>query len=421
MDNKQIVINSIENQAECAYKNRKAVQALAKKAKTQLLLSIANEIEQESDYIIHDNAKDIENAKKNNMGQALLDRLLLTPERISAIADSIREIANLTDPIGTILEAWTRPNGLSIKKVRVPLGCIGMIYEARPNVTADAIAISIKTNNAIILRGSASAYNSNLAISTVFKNVCKTNSINSDFIQLLEDVSREGVKTFVSLNKYLDLIIPRGGASLIQSVVQSATVPTIETGVGLCHLYIDKEADIEKAVNIADNAKTHRPSVCNACETLLVHKDIAVPFLERISQVYNDKDVTIKGCEKTLSILKNSQLATEEDWKTEYKNLTIAIKLVDSIDEAIDHINTYGTLHTEAIVSESSKTLEIFTQSIDASTVIANASTRFTDGGEFGFGAEIGISTQKLHARGPMGINELTSYKYIIEGSGQIR
>ncbi|RAP29847.1 glutamate-5-semialdehyde dehydrogenase [Candidatus Marinamargulisbacteria bacterium SCGC AG-343-D04] len=419
MDNNKI--NSIENQTKCAFEHRHDIQALSSNEKNTLLHDIAAKIIDEIPSIITENTKDMDIAKTNNTPNSLLDRLLLTEERIVGIADSIRDIASLPDPIGAILDSWERPNGLSIKKVRVPLGCIGMIYEARPNVTADAIAIAIKTNNAIVLRGSASAYHSNLAITSVFKAMCSLSSINPDFIQLLEDVSREGVKTFVSLNQYLDLIIPRGGASLIQNVIKSATVPTIETGVGLCHLYIDEHASLDIALDIADNSKTHRPSVCNACETLLVHKNIAADFLPEISKRFSEKNVEIKGCVKTQAYIKHASEATEEDWKTEYHGLTISIKVVTSTEDAISHINQYGTLHTEAIVSNHQNTLDLFSKSIDASTIITNASTRFTDGGEFGFGAEIGISTQKLHARGPMGINELTSYKYIVEGSGQVR
>ncbi len=414
-------MKTVKDQTKIAYLNRRSIQQLSSEQKTDILTKIATTLCSQTEYILSQNNIDIEKGKSLGINPALLDRLSLKSSRIKQISDSILEIASFEDPVGEVIESFTRPNKLFIQKIRVPLGCIGMIYEARPNVTADAISIAIKTNNAIVLRGSQSAYNTNLAITKVFKSCIETQFKNAEFIQLLEDTSRESVKDFVQLNQYLDLIIPRGGASLIQSVVSSSTVPTIETGVGNCHVYVDKDANIQKAISISHNAKTQRPSVCNACETILVHKDIAKDFLPQLSKLLTKDSVLIKGCKSTQSILPRSVAASEKDWHTEYLDLTIAIKIVDSIDDAINHIDEYGTFHTEVIISENKDTINRFFKSIDASTVVANASSRFTDGGEFGFGAEIGISTQKLHARGPMGFKELTSYKYIVSGNGQIR
>lgn len=412
---------SVEDQCQKAYLNKEKIHSLTTNKKNELLILFKNNLLSDSSQILESNQKDIENGKKDNIPSALLDRLTLSEERIKSIISSIEEIINLNDPIGVLLDQWTRPNGLLIKKIRVPLGVIGIIYEARPNVTADAIAIAIKTGNAVVLRGSASAYNTNSAIVSILHKSCEALNIPSDAIQLLSDTSRESVTQFVRMNHYLNLVIPRGGAGLIQNVVNSATVPTIETGVGNCHLYIDQYADLEKAVDIADNSKTNRPSVCNACETILVHQDIASLFLPKLSERFKKNNVLIKGCERTNTYIDDCEDATEEDWHTEYLDMIVAIKIVKDIDDACNHIKTFGTLHTEAIVTEDDSQSALFASVVDASTIIINASTRFTDGGEFGFGAEIGISTQKLHARGPMGLNELTSYKYIVEGTGQIR
>ena len=412
---------TIISQCESAYKNAIVLAELESDKKMQLLNKISESLLIRSSEILSANMKDVEFGRKNGLTEALIDRLSLNQSRIEDISNSIIQISNLDDPIGNLLESWTQPNGLHIRKVRVPLGVIGMIYEARPNVTADALAIGIKTGNAIVLRGSASAYQSNLAIINVFKDCLETHGINIECIQLLEDTSRESVLKFIKMNNYLNLIIPRGGAGLINSVVENASVPTIETGVGNCHVYIDEFADIDQAIQITDNSKTQRPSVCNACETILIHKNIAETFLTQLHKIFTEKNVTVKGCEKTLKFYPSSQLANDSDWDTEYLDFIVSIRIVDSIDDAIQHIKKHGTLHTEAICSKNKNSIKLFQKLVDASTIMINASTRFTDGGEFGFGAEIGISTQKLHARGPMGIKELTSYKYIVEGSGQLK
>tara|TARA_A100001015_G_scaffold266202_1_gene315153 strand:+ start:1595 stop:2872 length:1278 start_codon:yes stop_codon:yes gene_type:complete len=412
---------TIEEQCQKAFESKQVLSSLDTELKNKVLNLFKKNLLTDSMDILAANQKDIENGLKNKLTSALIDRLTLTKERLKNIADSIDDIIQLDDPIGIVLDEWIRPNGLSITKIRVPLGVIGIIYEARPNVTADAIAIAIKTGNAIVLRGSASAYNTNFSIVSILHKTLKSLNLDRDIVQLLEDTSRESVKSFVKMNKYLSLIIPRGGANLIQNVVNSATVPTIETGVGNCHLYIDEFADLDKALNIADNSKTNRPSVCNACETILINEKIAAEFLPKLEKRFQKNNVTIKGCSKTKKFVDRCDKAEEIDWHTEYLDMIVAIKIVKDVNEACSHIKTYGTLHTEAIVTENEEHMTLFSTLVDASTVIINASTRFTDGGEFGFGAEIGISTQKLHARGPMGLSELTSYKYIVHGEGQVR
>ena len=414
-------MKSVEEQCRYSYDARLVPQRFSSTEKNSILQTIAAAVVDKAEYILEENKKDIAYGHENNLNEGLIDRLTLNKDRLEGISKSILEIVTLDDPVGTVLEEWTRPNGLHIKKVRVPLGVFGMIYEARPNVTADAIAIAIKTGNALVLRGSASAYNSNFAITKVVKDSLNAHKVNHDFIQLLEDTNRESVKDFVQMKQYLSLVIPRGSAGLIQHAVNTATVPCIETGAGICHVYIDKDADLDKAVAIADNAKTHRPSVCNACETLLVHKDVAQAFLPKIARVLKEKSVELRVCEAAKKFLNTEALATDEDWATEYNDLILSIKVVESIEEAIEHIARYSTTHTESIVSENQEALDLFTASVDSSSVFTNASTRFADGGEYGFGAEIGISTQKLHARGPMGIKELSTYKFIVTGNGQIR
>ncbi|MDC0036867.1 glutamate-5-semialdehyde dehydrogenase [bacterium] len=414
-------MKDVTEQVKSAYQAKTVIHALSTTEKNQLLHAIADHLIKHTPIILKANQQDIESGKAANLSTALLDRLSLSADRIHAMSDSINDIASLEDPIGTCLDEWVQPNGLNIQKIRVPLGCIGMIYEARPNVTVDAIALAIKTNNAVVLRGSQSAYHSNFAITELCKEVVYQLHGNADFIQLLEDTHRDSVKTFIQLNDYLDLVIPRGSAGLIQLVVQSSTVPTIETGVGNCHVYIDDACNESDALAISDNAKTHRPSVCNACETLLVHQDIAPSFLPKLASIFDEKNVEIRGCKRTQDLLPTCKHAEEADWDTEFLDLIIAIKIVASLDEALDHIRTHGSHHSEAIVSEDPKSIERFKHDVDASTILVNASTRFTDGGEFGFGAEIGISTQKLHARGPMGIKELTSYTFIVTGKGHVR
>ena len=411
---------TVENQCQKAKQAYVETGILSTELKNDTLKKMADALEAQSSFIIEENAKDLENGRQTQLSTALMDRLTLTKERIFAIAQSIREISELDDPIGELLDEWTLPNGLEIQKKRVPFGVIGMIYEARPNVTADAVALTFKTGNAVVLRGSSSAYHSNSSITETLRSALIENNISGDFIQLLEDTSRESVTQFLQMKNHLDLVIPRGSANLIQRVVEQATVPTIETGAGICHVYVDAEINLDQAMDIVFNSKTQRPSVCNACETLLVHETVAHQLLPELIKRLKEAGVSIRGDEKVVNIV-SCEPATEEDWSTEYNDLILSVKVVSSLNEALSHIHTYGTLHTEVIVSENSSTIEQFLNSVDASTVIANASSRFTDGGEFGFGAEIGISTQKLHARGPMGLPEMTSYKYTVRGNGQLR
>jgi glutamate-5-semialdehyde dehydrogenase len=412
---------TVKEQCKKAFEASRSLISLSTTHKNDILRKMADSLIQNCDHILMENKKDLVAGKEIGTSDYLLDRLKLDEVRLEGIAESIRTVSTLEDPIGEIISKWTRPNGLKISKIRVPLGVIGMIYEARPNVTADAASLTFKTGNSVVLRGSSSAYRSNKAIIDAIKTTLQENGVNPDCIQLLEDTTRESVKDFVTMNEYLSLIIPRGGAGLIQRVVNEASVPTIETGVGNCHVYVDKDADLEKAKSIVFNSKTHRPSVCNSCESLIIHENIAKEFLPELFEQLRSEGVEIRGCEVTRAIDSKVIAATIEDWGTEYLDLTISVKIVSSLQDAIEHITRYGTFHTEAIVTENTDTAAIFTKQVDASAVLVNTSTRFTDGGEFGFGAEIGISTQKLHARGPMGLTEITSYKYIVEGTGQVR
>ena len=389
--------------------------------KNNALLKMAEKLLDNADYILVENKKDLEKAVERGTSKAMLDRLSLSKERLEDMAQGLRDIVVLNDPVGEVLTMWKRPNGLQIGKQRVPMGVIGIIYEARPNVTCDAAGLCLKTGNAVILRGGSEAINSNMAIVKALCEGIKEAGLPEASVQLVEDTSREVATEMMRLNEFIDVLIPRGGAGLIQAVVKNATVPVIETGTGNCHVYVDSDADLEMAKNIVINAKTSRPAVCNAEEKLLIHKDVADEFLKIIIPALKEKDVEIRGDEKVKSVDSNVVAATEEDWGKEYTDFIIGVKVVDSIDEAITHINKYGTGHSEAIVTKSYENSQMFLQRIDAAAVYVNASTRFTDGGEFGFGAEIGISTQKLHARGPMGLNELTTTKYIIYGNGQIR
>lgn len=389
--------------------------------KNQALCSIAEALRNNTDKILCANELDIKAAKDNGISETMTDRLRLTKERIDDIANAVLKVAELDDPVGKVLDGYTRPNGLKITKVAVPLGVIGIIYESRPNVTADAAALCLKSGNAVILRGGKEAINSNIAIAITMRDAIKAAGLDENCIQLITDTSRESATALMKLNGYLDVLIPRGGAGLIRSVVENATVPVIETGTGNCHVYIDESADLDMAAQIVNNAKTQRPSVCNACESLLVHSAVAKPALEKICELFRDHNVRIYGCERTRELIKGSDIADEEKYATEFLDYAISVKIVDSLDEAIEHIMKYTTGHSECIVTNSYKNAAEFTARIDAAAVYVNASTRFTDGGEFGLGAEIGISTQKLHARGPMGLNELTSVKYIINGDGQIR
>lgn len=389
--------------------------------KNQVLKAMAREVRKSSDAILKANAIDMQDAEKNGVKKVMLDRLKLDDDRIASMADGLEEVAGLADPIGEVLKGWTTETGLDISQVRVPLGVIGMIYEARPNVTVDAAGLTFKSGNAVILRGGKEAIHSNQALVTALQTALKTETIAEDSIQLITDTSHETATALMQLTAYLDVLIPRGSAKFIQMVVQKAKVPVIETGAGNCHVYVDEGADLQMATNIIVNAKTQRPSVCNAMEKLVVNEAVAEELLPMVAKALKPFNVDLRGDERAKSILPDISLATEEDWGTEYNDYIMAIKVVDDLDQAIDHINRYNTKHSEAIITNNYAHSEQFTKEIDAAVVYVNASTRFTDGYEFGFGAEIGISTQKLHARGPMGLNEITSTKYVIRGNGQVR
>ena len=407
-------------------KRAKAAEAAAAGASTQMkdsaLAAISKALIENKQLIIEANAKDIAAAKANGMTEAKQDRLKLDEKRIEGIAKGVDELIALKDPIGEVIGGGNRPNGLQIIKTRVPLGVIGIIFESRPNVTVDAAALCLKAGNVVILKGGKEAINSNICLGNIMRRAVEEAGLPADVIQVVDNTDRETTNELMRLNGYVDVIIPRGSANLIQAVVKNATVPVIETGAGNCHAYIDASADLDMAVNITDNAKTQRPSVCNAIESLLVHKDIADKFLPLIAERFKEHDVKIYGCDRTISILGSGiEKATETEYATEFNDFVIAVKVVDDIDEAIAHIRKYSTKHSECIVTSSLANARKFQKQVDAAAVYVNASTRFTDGGEFGFGAEIGISTQKLHARGPMGLTELTTVKYLINGDGQIR
>ncbi len=399
----------------------KTLMVASSERKNQALKKIAEGLIENTDKIIEANKVDLENGEKNGMAKSMLDRLKLDKERIEGMAKGVLDVATLPEPVGRILSATERPNGLRIEKVSTPIGVIAVIFEARPNVTSDAAALCLKSGNTVILRGGKEAINSNKTIAKVMRQAVKEAGMPEDVIQLVEDTSRESANELMKMNEYVDVLIPRGGAGLIQAVVKNATVPVIETGVGNCHIYIDKNADLKKAVDIVFNAKTSRPSVCNAAESLLIHKDIAKEALVAIKNKLDEKDVTLVGDSKAREIIPVMEKATDADWATEYLDYKMSVKIVDSVEEAIDHIYKYSTGHSECIVTENAGTAEKFMNQVDSAAVYLNASTRFTDGGEFGFGAEIGISTQKLHARGPIGLPELQSFKYKIYGDGQIR
>ncbi|MDE5583438.1 MAG: glutamate-5-semialdehyde dehydrogenase [Ruminococcus sp.] len=390
--------------------------------KNKALSAISKALTENADLIIAENAKDLQKARENGMSVAMQDRLKLDEKRIKDMAKGVDEIIAFNDPVGHIIEGFTRPNSLRIAKTRVPLGVIGIIFESRPNVTVDASALCLKSGNAVILKGGKEAINSNKCLGEIMRKAVESVGLPADIIQVVDSTSRETTNELMRLNKYLDVLIPRGSARLIQAVVNTATVPVIETGTGNCHVYVDDSADLEMAVDIVDNGKTQRPSVCNAIESLLVHKDCAEEFLPMIAERFKAHDVKIYGCDRTIEILGETvEKATEEEYAKEFQDYIIAVKVVESVDEAITHIRKFGTKHSECIVTKSLENAEKFQKKVDASAVYVNASTRFTDGGEFGYGAEIGISTQKLHARGPMGLNELTTIKYLINGNGQIR
>jgi len=398
----------------------KKIATLKGGIKDKILLEMANRLEESKDKIIKANEKDLEYAKSNNLNSALIDRLLLNETRIKGMATALREIASLKNPVGRVLEGWELPNGLRIEKTAIPIGVIGIIYESRPNVTSDAAALCFKSGNACILKGGKEAENSNRIIAEILGEVLEENNLPKEAISLLPDYSREGVAKLIKMDKYVDLIIPRGGEGLVRYVSENATVPVVKHDKGLCHTYIHKDADIKKAINISINAKCQRPGVCNAMETLIVDKEIAPTILPLLYNEFNKNNTILKGDEITCEIIE-AQKADEKDWDTEYLANILSIKVVENIDEAISHIQKYGSGHSEAIITENYSASEKFLNEIDAACVYVNASTRFTDGGEFGFGAEVGISTNKLHARGPMGINDLTTYKFKIYGEGQIR
>jgi len=389
--------------------------------KNQILLLVAELLELSIPELLEANAADLKQGEAMGLKGAIVERLSLTDERIRGIAEGLREIVQLEDPIGEIEEMKKRPNGLLIGKKRVPLGVVGVIYESRPNVTADVAGLCIKTGNVCVLRGGKEAFRSNNAIVKIFHRAIFECGLDAHMVQLVQDTSRESAMAMMKLNAYLDILIPRGGAGLIQAVVQNSTVPVIETGVGNCHIYVDESADLDKAVAIVYNAKTHRPGVCNAAESLLIHKNVATEVLPRIGEALKEGGVEIRGDRWTCELIPEATPATEEDWSTEYLDLVISSKVVDSLEEAVDHINRHGSMHSESIITENYSNSQYFLDRVDAAAVYVNASTRFTDGFEFGYGAEIGISTQKLHARGPMGLKELTTSKYIIYGSGQTR
>lgn len=404
-----------------AKKASRKLAYISTETKNNALIAMSEALVKNSDFILAENEKDITNGKNNGMSQGLLDRLALNIKRIEDMAQGLKNVALLSDPIGEVTKMWRNPDNLQIGRVRVPLGVIGMIYEARPNVTVDAAALCIKSGNAAILKGGKEAINSNIAIANTIIKAAVEAGLPEGSIQLIETTDREAVNVMMKLNEYIDVLIPRGGSGLIQTVVKNSTVPVIETGIGNCHVYVDEEADLEMAENIVINAKTQRIGVCNAMETLLVHKDAAPKLLPKLGEHLKSLGVEIRGCEKTGEYIKDIVSATEKDWETEYLDLILAVKVVNSIDDAMDHIYIYGTKHSEAIVTNNYKNSQRFLNEVDAAAVYVNASTRFTDGSEFGFGAEIGISTQKLHARGPMGLEQLTSIKYIIYGEGQTR
>ncbi|MEH7463094.1 glutamate-5-semialdehyde dehydrogenase [Bacillus thuringiensis] len=414
-------MNEVLAKGQIAKKIAGELVAKSTNEKNKALAAVAEQLIVETPYILEENKRDIEQGKAKGMSASLLDRLMLNEQRIIDMTEGIRQLIDLRDPVGECVAAWERPNGLSIREMRVPLGVVGMIYEARPNVTVDAATICLKTGNAAILRGSSSAAYSNKAIVAVIHRALKETSLPPESVQLIEDNSRDSAKQLFTLNEYLDVLIPRGGKQLIDTVVKEASVPVLETGAGNCHIFIDETADKQMAFDIIVNAKTQRPSVCNAIETIILHENWAQRFGAELFSFLKERGVELRGDKKALAIDSSLVPASEEDWETEFLSLTLAVKIVSSVEEAIRHINAYGSMHSEAIITENEENVSKFFTSVDAAALYHNASTRFTDGFEFGFGAEIGISTQKLHARGPMGLSALTSTKYVISGNGQIR
>ncbi len=412
----------LEKLGKNAVKAKYKAAKLTTEEKNKALKKCANALKDSYEFLIEENNKDTSKAQGNGISEGMVDRLRLTKSRIEAMAEGLLQIIDLPDPIGEVMEEFDRPNGLHLKKVRVPLGVIGIIFESRPNVTADAFGLTFKTGNAVILKGGKEAINSNKAIVKIIREALESCGIDPDVLQLIEDTDRETTTRFMKMKEYVDVLIPRGGAGLIRAVVENSTIPVIETGTGNCHVYIDKDADLDMSVKIMFNAKTQRISVCNAAESLLIHRDVAQKYLPEMKKALDEKNVELRGDAETMKILGDCVVpATEEDYGKEFLDYILSVKVVSSVDEAIEHINKYNTHHSECIVTENEETAEKFLDGVDAACVYVNASTRFTDGFEFGFGAEIGISTQKLHARGPMGLRELTSYKYKIYGNGQIR
>jgi glutamate-5-semialdehyde dehydrogenase len=414
-------MSEVLNKAKLGKVAARAMNNTTTEQKDRALLRIADALIARDQEIIEANAEDLQRGRQSGIRESLIDRLALTSERIAAMAQGLREVVALADPVGDVLAQFERPNGLSVRQVRVPLGLIGMIYEARPNVTVDAAGLCLKTGNAVLLRGGSAALSSNRKIVEIIHDALAESDLPVNAVLLVEDAARESVDQMLKLNGLLDVVIPRGGAALIQNVVQNATVPVIETGAGICHTFIDESADVQMAAAIAFNAKVQRPSVCNAMETLLVHERFALIHLPEVLAQLKEANVEFHCDQRAVSLLPGAKLAAEQDWATEYNDYILNVKIVGDLDEALDHIRTYGTMHSECIVTANSANAERFLQEVDAAAVYHNASTRFTDGFEFGFGAEIGISTQKLHARGPMGLPALTSSKYIIHGQGQIR
>ncbi|AOO65353.1 glutamate-5-semialdehyde dehydrogenase [Sulfurospirillum halorespirans] len=410
----------MQNFLEHAKSASRIIATLDPKTKIDVLMHMADALEAHSERIITENQKDLDEAKKNNLSSALVDRLLLNPKRITEMANAIREIAALKEPVGRILEGWVVSSGLRIEKVSIPIGVIAIIYESRPNVTSDTAALCFKSGNACVLKGGKEAFYSNAIIASLLQEVLEKFNLPTEIISLLPDYSREGVAKLIKMDKYVDLIIPRGGEALIRYVSENATVPVVKHDKGVCHTFVDKEANLDQAIEIVLNAKCQRPSACNSLETLLVHEAIAEDFLPRMKEALDRTGAVIKGCEKSEKLL-HVKRASDEDYHTEHLSNALNIKIVESVDEAIAHIAQFGSSHSEAILSENYTTAERFLNEVDAACVYINASTRFTDGGEFGFGAEVGISTNKLHARGPMGINDLTTYKFKVYGKGQIR
>ncbi len=414
-------MTEMRKKAELAKRASGEIMSLSEEVKNRYLMVLSEKLVQSKNYILSENEKDVKYAREKGTKESLVDRLLLTEKRVEDMASAVREIVALPDPIGEVIQGWRRPNGLYIEKVRVPIGVIAIIYEARPNVTIDSLALSFKAGNVVILKGGSLAINSNIALVRVAKDAARETGISEDVVNLIESTKREDIIPLLKMNDLIDLVIPRGGYGLIRTVVENSSIPVIETGVGNCHIFVDDTADLERAIDIVINAKTQRPGTCNAVEKLLVHKEVAGEFLPKMIEALRRYSVEVRGDNEVQKIVPDVIPAKEEDWETEYLDLIIGIKVVENVDEAIDHITRYGTRHSESILTNSYENAEKFIHSIDAAAVYVNASTRFTDGGQFGLGAEIGISTQKLHARGPMGLRELTTYKYVIRGMGHIR